>query len=70
MDRRTNQRKTLLFLNRGDSFGEQAIMTRSIRQTTVISRERIELLTISDTVSDYNSSVGYTNFLNFIIPRF
>ncbi|XP_063448953.1 uncharacterized protein LOC134728309 [Mytilus trossulus] len=49
MDRKTNVRKTIMYLSRGDSFGEQAIMTRSLRQTTVISRDRIELLTISDT---------------------
>ncbi|XP_069142333.1 uncharacterized protein [Argopecten irradians] len=49
MDTKTKQAKTVLFLNRGDSFGEQAIMTQSLRQTTVISREKIELLVMGDT---------------------
>ncbi|XP_033746536.1 uncharacterized protein LOC117331767 [Pecten maximus] len=49
MDTKTKQAKTVLFLNRGDSFGEQAIMTQSLRQTTVISREQIELLVMGDT---------------------
>ncbi|OWF34659.1 uncharacterized protein LOC110443900 [Mizuhopecten yessoensis] len=49
LDTKTKQAKTVLFLNRGDSFGEQAIMTQSLRQTTVISREKIELLVMGDT---------------------
>lgn len=48
LDSNTNTNKTVIFLNRGDSFGEQAIMTRTLRQTTVISREKIELLVMSD----------------------
>ncbi|XP_060076881.1 uncharacterized protein LOC132556488 [Ylistrum balloti] len=49
LDSKTKQAKTVLFLNRGDSFGEQAIITQSLRQTTVISREKIELLVMGDT---------------------
>ncbi|XP_062613187.1 uncharacterized protein LOC134274962 [Saccostrea cucullata] len=48
LDVQSNANKTVLFLHRGDSFGEQAIMTRTLRQTTVISREKIELLVMSD----------------------
>ncbi|KAK3103217.1 hypothetical protein FSP39_017507 [Pinctada imbricata] len=48
LDGSTSTQKTVLFLHRGDSFGEQAIMTQSLRQTTVISREKIELLVMYD----------------------
>ncbi|KAL3851624.1 hypothetical protein ACJMK2_015357 [Sinanodonta woodiana] len=41
--------KTVMFLNRGDSFGDVAIMNHSRRESTVISRERIELLCMADT---------------------
>ena len=53
LDPKSNTNKTVLFLNRGDSFGEQAIMTRTLRQTTVISREKIELLVMSDEVNGF-----------------
>lgn len=42
--------KTVMFLNRGDSFGDIAILNNARRETTVISRERIELLVMSDEV--------------------
>ncbi|XP_045167047.1 uncharacterized protein LOC123530343 [Mercenaria mercenaria] len=41
--------KTIMFLNRGDSFGDVAILNNARRETTVISREKIELLVMTDT---------------------
>ncbi|XP_060593908.1 uncharacterized protein LOC132748342 [Ruditapes philippinarum] len=41
--------KTIMFLNRGDSFGDVAILNNARRETTVISREKIELLCMTDT---------------------
>lgn len=43
--------KTIMFLNRGDSFGDVAILNNARRETTVISREKIELLCMTDTVT-------------------
>ncbi|KAL4226239.1 hypothetical protein ACF0H5_014223 [Mactra antiquata] len=40
--------KTVMFLNRGDSFGDLAILNNARRETTVISREKIELLCMTD----------------------
>nr|KAG5706415.1 hypothetical protein BaRGS_033176 [Batillaria attramentaria] len=41
--------KTVMYYNRGDSFGELAIMNNSRRQSTVISKENMQLLVLSDT---------------------
>ncbi|XP_052266404.1 uncharacterized protein LOC127868549 [Dreissena polymorpha] len=41
--------KTVMFLSRGDSFGDVSILNNSRRETTVISREKIELLCMTDT---------------------
>jgi len=43
--------RTIMFLNRGDSFGDIAILNNARRETTVISRDKIELLVMSDNVS-------------------
>jgi len=43
--------RTIMFLNRGDSFGDIAILNNARRETTVISRDTIELLVMSDNVS-------------------
>lgn len=50
-DLKAGTTSTVMLLYRGDSFGEQAIMTKSLRETTVISREKIELLVMSDKVN-------------------
>ena len=42
--------KTIMYYNRGDSFGELAIMNGSRRQSTVISKDSIQLLVLTDTV--------------------
>ncbi|XP_052778604.1 uncharacterized protein LOC128216051 [Mya arenaria] len=41
--------KTVMFLNRGDSFGDVAILNHAHRETTVITRDKIELLCMTDT---------------------
>ena len=43
--------KTIMYYNRGDSFGELAIMNGSRRQSTVISKDNIQLLVLTDTVT-------------------
>lgn len=45
--------KTIMFLNRGDSFGDIALLNNARRETTVISREKIELLVMSDEVGSF-----------------
>ncbi|XP_068761592.1 uncharacterized protein [Montipora capricornis] len=47
MEEHENFARTVHFLRRGDSFGELAILHDTRRQSTVISREPIELLVIS-----------------------
>lgn len=47
MEENENFARTVNFLRRGDSFGELAILHDTRRQSTVISREPIELLVIS-----------------------
>ncbi|KAK3762783.1 hypothetical protein RRG08_040480 [Elysia crispata] len=47
MDLEKGVAKTVLYYGRGDSFGELAIMNATRRQSTVISKEDIELLVIS-----------------------
>lgn len=49
-DGESQSQKTVMFLNRGDSFGDVAILNGSVRETTVISREKIELLVMGDSV--------------------
>ena len=46
-----------MFLNRGDSFGDVAILNGSRRETTVISREKIELLVMGDSVSVHRQTL-------------
>ncbi|KAK6176728.1 hypothetical protein SNE40_014971 [Patella caerulea] len=48
MDEDRQMAQTILVLTRGDSFGELAIVNRSRRQATVISKEPLELLVLSN----------------------
>ncbi|XP_038068813.1 uncharacterized protein LOC119738141 [Patiria miniata] len=43
--------RTVVYLNRGETFGELGLVNRERRKSTVISRERVELLCIGDAVS-------------------
>ena len=49
-DHEKKANKTVCFLSRGDSFGEEAIMDKVPRDCTVISKEKVELFCISDEV--------------------
>ncbi|XP_064629939.1 uncharacterized protein LOC135488914 isoform X2 [Lineus longissimus] len=46
-DKEAQVARTICFLHRGMEFGELALVTRSIRQATVISKSAVELLCIS-----------------------
>ncbi|XP_071081951.1 cyclic nucleotide-binding domain-containing protein 2-like [Haliotis cracherodii] len=48
MDMESNQERTVLFLGRGDCFGDDAIINKCHRCATVISKEVIELLVLTD----------------------
>ncbi|KAL8560972.1 hypothetical protein ACOMHN_061186 [Nucella lapillus] len=41
--------RTVMYYNRGDSFGELAIMNATRRQSTVISKDNVQLLVLTDT---------------------
>lgn len=51
VDSDTHRRKVDYFLRLGDSFGEKEINEGIRRQTTVISKDRIELLCLAAVVS-------------------
>eukprot|EP00795_Rhopilema_esculentum_P008978 gene8978-16619_t len=63
IDRQQKIARTICFLKRGDSFGELAILHDTKRQSTVISRELIELLCISkeDFMDIFMASGGVKN---------
>ena len=44
--------KTVCFMGRGDSFGELAIINRTTRDCTVITKETSQFLVLRDEVSD------------------
>ncbi|XP_046353183.2 uncharacterized protein LOC124133039 isoform X3 [Haliotis rufescens] len=48
MDMESSQERTVLFLGRGDCFGDDAIINKCHRCATVISKEVIELLVLTD----------------------
>nr|XP_054750195.1 uncharacterized protein LOC129255905 [Lytechinus pictus] len=47
MDEGTHQNRTVVYLNRGETFGELGLVNRAKRQATVIARERIEMIVIN-----------------------
>ncbi|XP_076468704.1 uncharacterized protein LOC143299406 isoform X2 [Babylonia areolata] len=49
MDADKGVAKTVMYYNRGDSFGELAIMNATRRQSTVISKDNMQLLVLTDT---------------------
>ncbi|XP_072179143.1 uncharacterized protein [Diadema setosum] len=51
MDEGTHENRTVVYLKRGDTFGELGLVNRAKRQATVIARERVEMITI--TGNDY-----------------
>eukprot|EP00794_Sanderia_malayensis_P008979 gene8979-9937_t len=63
VDRQQNVARTIVFLKRGDSFGELALLHDTRRQSTVISREQIELLCISkeDFIDIFMAAGGVKN---------
>ncbi|XP_071816743.1 uncharacterized protein [Apostichopus japonicus] len=48
LDEATGVSRTVVYLTRGESFGELGLLSRQRRQSTVIAREKLELLCISD----------------------
>ncbi|XP_064632602.1 uncharacterized protein LOC135490947 [Lineus longissimus] len=56
--------RTVCFLHRGDSFGELAIVNQSARQSTVIAKDYIEMLVISDEAYERIFMVGGSRTIN------
>lgn len=46
----SNTSKTVRLLKRGDSFGENSLMNHLLRESTTISKQPIEFLTLKDEV--------------------
>lgn len=52
-DQEKNINKTVTFLGKGDAFGDLAILNNTVRETTVITKEKTEFLVITHSVGYY-----------------
>ncbi|XP_033645962.1 uncharacterized protein LOC117305239 [Asterias rubens] len=51
MEEGSDVQRTVVYLNRGETFGELGLVNKQTRKSTVISRDRVEFLCIDDVVS-------------------